>query len=77
MTLIGSYGTSFCSGTRFSLCSLRRNSPSRMALSLCSVLLHAEKLKDPSKGAFSYWLPVEDYLQTSHGLVVPADLIAA
>jgi hypothetical protein len=22
------------------------------------------------------WLPVEDYFQTSHGLVIPADLIA-
>ena len=25
---------------------------------------------------FSYWLPVEDYLQTSHGLMIPADLLA-
>ena len=31
----------------------------------------------PKRTAISYWLPIEDYLQTSHGLVIPADLIAA
>jgi len=35
------------------------------------------KPKAPLEGAFRSWLPVEDYLQTSHGLVMPPDLVAS
>jgi len=37
------------------------------------------RLKDESRfrRGFGRWLPVCDYYQTSHGLVIPADLIAA
>jgi hypothetical protein len=40
------------------------------------IWLSASKSKASSEEAFRRWLPVEDYFQTSHELVIPADLIA-
>jgi len=41
------------------------------------VLERKQTRKAPIELRFLHWLPVEDYFQTPHGLVIPADLIAA
>ena len=45
--------------------------------SIWMVGAHATQTKSPFRRGFQCWLPVEDYLQTSHGLAFPADLISS